>query len=180
MSTLGTITVPWKEGIINKKGELAGVDCAEAQGADLADDLVRFHAKLDQSEGGEERGETQAGEAMDGDGFGEAVETGGGRGVRVRVRAQDGFRRGPRAAGSGAGDVVVQAEEVVKQGEPGGEDVGRRGVSVGKRMRIRHIAINQSRAEVGDGSDEGLNKTSSTHLLSIKVLVIDLFALGRL
>ena len=127
MGTLGTITLPCTEGIINKKGELAGVDGAAAHGADLADDLVRVHAKLDRSEGGEERGETQAGEAMDGDGFAEAVETGDGRGVRVRVRAQVGVRRGRREAGSGAGDVVVQAKEVVKQGEPGGDKVGRRG-----------------------------------------------------
>ena len=64
---------------------------------------------------------------MDGDGFGEAVETGGGRGVRAGVRAQFRIRRGRKAVGSGAGDVFVQVEEFVKQGEPGGDDVGRRG-----------------------------------------------------
>ena len=167
-------------GVVLEKGELAGVDGAAAQGADLSDDLVRVHAKLDQSEGSEERGETQASEAMDCDGFSEAVETGGGRGARVGVRAPVGVRRGRRAAGSGAGDVVVQVEEVVKQGKPEGDDVGRRGVSVGKRMGIRHITINYSRAEVGDGCDEGRTKTSSTHLLSIKALVIDLSAPRRL
>ena len=115
-------------GVLLEKGELAGVDGAAAQGADPADGLVRVHAKLDQGEGGEDRGATQAGGAVDGDGLREAVDAGGAGGMRVGVGAQVRVGRGLGARG-GAGDVLVQAEDVVQQGEPGRDDVGRRGVT---------------------------------------------------
>ena len=51
MSVVGDVEL--EGSVVFEKGELEGVDGAAGQDPDLADDHVRVHVKLDQSEGGE-------------------------------------------------------------------------------------------------------------------------------